>query len=154
MAEIGFYHLTRSDFYAALPALLASGRVVYLTQRSYDAGELARTVPAQHVDTVSIVGDVFALPLADALDRAARNGHPYDVSSLRRILSVGVTIGAAMAFGPVETLTRRVEAKTLSGANFLALKLRPIVRGGSQERMPPGPNSPTPVPLAPRSCAY
>ena len=83
-----------TGMYTSLGALLASGRVVYLTQRSYDADELARTVPAQHVDTVSIVGDVFALPLADALDRAARNGHPYDVSSLRRILSVGVTWSA------------------------------------------------------------
>jgi 3-oxocholest-4-en-26-oate---CoA ligase len=46
------------------------------------------------VDTVSIVGDVFALPLADALDRAAQAGRAYDMSSLRRILSVGVTWSA------------------------------------------------------------
>jgi 3-oxocholest-4-en-26-oate---CoA ligase len=83
-----------TGMYTSLGALLASGRVVYLTQRSYDADELARTVAAQHVDTVSIVGDVFALPLADALDQAARRGHPHDVSSLRRILSVGVTWSA------------------------------------------------------------
>jgi len=83
-----------TGMYTSLGALLASGRVVYLTERSYDADELARTIPAQHVDTVSIVGDVFALPLADALDRAAQAGHPYDISSLRRILSVGVTWSA------------------------------------------------------------
>jgi 3-oxocholest-4-en-26-oate---CoA ligase len=83
-----------TGMYTSLGALLASGRVVYLTQRSYDADELARTVPAQQVDTVSIVGDVFALPLADALDRAEQAGHPYDLSSLRRILSVGVTWSA------------------------------------------------------------
>jgi 3-oxocholest-4-en-26-oate---CoA ligase len=83
-----------TGMYTSLGALLASGRVVYLTQRSYDAGELARTVAPQHVDTVSIVGDVFALPLADALDQAAADGRPYDVSSLRRILSVGVTWSA------------------------------------------------------------
>ncbi len=83
-----------TGMYTSLGALVASGRVVYLTQRSYDAGELARTVAAEHVDTVSIVGDVFALPLADALERAAEGGNPYDVSSLRRILSVGVTWSA------------------------------------------------------------
>jgi fatty-acyl-CoA synthase len=83
-----------TGMYTTLGALLASGRVVYLTSRSYDPDELARTVAAQHVDTVSIVGDVFALPLADALDRAARDGHPYDVSSLRRIVSIGVTWSA------------------------------------------------------------
>jgi fatty-acyl-CoA synthase len=83
-----------TGMYTTLGALLASGRVVYLTERSYDADELARTIAGQRVDTVSIVGDVFALPLADALDRAARRGQPYDLSSLRRMLSVGVTWSA------------------------------------------------------------
>jgi fatty-acyl-CoA synthase len=83
-----------TGMYTTLGALLASGRVVYLTARSYDADELARTIAEQRVDTVSIVGDVFALPLADALDRAAQAGRPYDLSSLRRILSVGVTWSA------------------------------------------------------------
>jgi fatty-acyl-CoA synthase len=83
-----------TGMYTTLGALLASGRVVYLTGRSYDADELARTIAEQRVDTVSIVGDVFALPLADALDRAAQAGRPYDLSSLRRILSVGVTWSA------------------------------------------------------------
>ncbi len=83
-----------TGMYTSLGALLAGGRVVYLTSRSYDADELARTVAAQRVDTVSIVGDVFALPLADALDRAAQDGRPYDLSSLRRMLSVGVTWSA------------------------------------------------------------
>ncbi len=83
-----------TGMYTSLGALLASGRVVFLTGRSYDADELARTVAAQRVDTVSIVGDVFALPLADALDRAARDGRPYDLSSLRRMMSVGVTWSA------------------------------------------------------------
>jgi fatty-acyl-CoA synthase len=83
-----------TGMYTTLGALLSSGRVVYLTSRSYDPDELARTVARQRVDTVSIVGDVFALPLADALDRAAQAGRPYDLSSLRRIMSVGVTWSA------------------------------------------------------------
>jgi len=83
-----------TGMYTSLGALLASGRVVYLTGRSFDPDELARTVAEQRADTVSIVGDVFALPLADALDRAADEGRPYDLSSLRRILSVGVTWSA------------------------------------------------------------
>ena len=83
-----------TGMYTTLGALVASGRVVFLTSRSYDPDELAATVAAQRVNTVSIVGDVFALPLADALDRAAADGRPYDLSSLRRILSVGVTWSA------------------------------------------------------------
>jgi 3-oxocholest-4-en-26-oate---CoA ligase len=83
-----------TGMYTTLGALLASGRVVYLTGRSYDPDELARTIAGQRADTVSIVGDVFALPLADALDRAAQAGRPYDLSSLKRIVSVGVTWSA------------------------------------------------------------
>jgi 3-oxocholest-4-en-26-oate---CoA ligase len=83
-----------TGMYTTLGALVASGRVVFLNSRSYDADELARTIAAQRVDTVSIVGDVFALPLADALDRAAAEGRPYDLSTLRRIHSVGVTWSA------------------------------------------------------------
>ena len=83
-----------TGMYTTLGALVASGRVVFLTGRSYDPAELARTVAPERVDTVSIVGDVFALPLADALDAAAAAGRPYDVSGLRRILSVGVTWSA------------------------------------------------------------
>jgi fatty-acyl-CoA synthase len=83
-----------TGMYTTLGALVASGRVVFLTSRSYDPDELAGTVAAHRVNTVSIVGDVFALPLADALDRAVAEGRPYDLSSLRRILSVGVTWSA------------------------------------------------------------
>ena len=72
-----------TGMYTTLGALVASGRVVFLTGRSYDPGELAGTVAAQRVDTVSLVGDVFALPLADALDEAAAAGRPFDLSSLR-----------------------------------------------------------------------
>jgi 3-oxocholest-4-en-26-oate---CoA ligase len=83
-----------TGMYTTLGALVASGRVVFLPGRSYDAAELAASIARHGVDTVSIVGDVFALPLADALDRAAAEGRPYDVSGLRRILSVGVTWSA------------------------------------------------------------
>jgi 3-oxocholest-4-en-26-oate---CoA ligase len=83
-----------TGMYTSLGALVAGGRVVYLPSRSYDPDELAATVQREGVDTVSIVGDVFARPLADALDRAASEGRPYRLSSLRRMLSVGVTWSA------------------------------------------------------------
>jgi fatty-acyl-CoA synthase len=83
-----------TGMYTTLGALLAGGRVVYLASRSYDPDELAATVQREQVDTVSIVGDVFARPLADALDAAEAAGRPYGLSSLRRIISVGVTWSA------------------------------------------------------------
>ena len=68
--------------------------MVYLPSKSYDADDLAATVQRERVDTVSIVGDVFARPLADALDAAEAAGRLYDFSSLRRMISVGVTWSA------------------------------------------------------------
>lgn len=85
-------HATGS--YTSLGALIAGGRVAYLAGRSYNPDELLRLVEEQRADTVSIVGDVFARPLADAIERAVAEGRPYDLSSLKRILSVGVTWGA------------------------------------------------------------
>jgi 3-oxocholest-4-en-26-oate---CoA ligase len=83
-----------TGMYTCLGALVAGGQVVFLPSRSYDPRELAATIGEHEVDSLSIVGDVFARPLADALDRAAAAGRPWDVSSLRRITSVGVTWSA------------------------------------------------------------
>jgi fatty-acyl-CoA synthase len=83
-----------TGMYTTFGALLAGGRVVYLPSRSYDPDELAVTVQREQVDTVSIVGDVFARPLADALDAAEAAGRPYDLSTLKLMISVGVTWSA------------------------------------------------------------
>ncbi len=83
-----------TGMYTCLGALVCGGQVVFLPSRSYQPDELAATIGQHRVDSLSIVGDVFARPLADALDRAAASGRPYDISSLRRIVSVGVTWSA------------------------------------------------------------
>ncbi|MBB3674282.1 AMP-binding protein [Modestobacter versicolor] len=83
-----------TGMYTSLGALVSGGRVVYLASRRYDPDELAATIARQQVTVVSVVGDVFARPLADALDRAEAEGRPYDLSSLTRMLSVGVTWSA------------------------------------------------------------
>jgi acyl-CoA synthetase (AMP-forming)/AMP-acid ligase II len=107
-----------TGMYTTLGALVASGRVVFLTGRSYDPGELAGTVAPQRVDTVSLVGDVFALPLADALDEAAAAGRPFDLSSLERILSVGVTWSA------------QVKRRLLAHGDFVCRDLVAASEGG------------------------
>jgi fatty-acyl-CoA synthase len=83
-----------TGMYTSLGALVAGGRVVYLASKRYDPDELAATVERHRVTVVSVVGDVFARPLADALDRAEAEGRPYDLSSLIRMISVGVTWSA------------------------------------------------------------
>lgn len=79
-----------TGMYMSFGTMLTGGTVVYLPSRNYDPDELAEQVQAHRVGHLCIVGDVFAVPLADALDRAAERGRPYDLSSLERVVSVGV----------------------------------------------------------------
>ena len=69
---------------------LAGAEVVTLPSRSLDADEVLRTVQAEQVTNMTIVGDAFAKPIIAAIDRAAAAGTPYDLSKLKMIISSGV----------------------------------------------------------------
>jgi fatty-acyl-CoA synthase len=64
--------------------------VVTLTRRSFDADELCEAVQANAVTQLTIVGDAFAKPVVAALRAARDAGRPYDVSSLKIVVSSGV----------------------------------------------------------------
>jgi len=66
------------------------GLVTTLTSRSFDADELWNVIEQEKITMVSIVGDAFAKPMADALDKASDKGDLRDLSSLRMIFSSGV----------------------------------------------------------------
>ncbi|SFL33577.1 AMP-binding protein [Geodermatophilus ruber] len=83
-----------TGIYSTLGVLVAGGRVVFPTSRSFDPDELAAAVARHRVTDVVIVGDVFARPLVTALDAAAAAGRPHDLSSLRRVVSVGAVFSA------------------------------------------------------------
>ncbi len=68
----------------------AGARVVTLTERSFDAHELWRTSQAEGATQLVIVGDAFARPMLRALEEARDRGEPYDLQSLRMIISSGV----------------------------------------------------------------
>jgi fatty-acyl-CoA synthase len=80
-----------TGLYTALGTLLAAGTVVFPEARTYDPEELAALMERYEVTNLCLVGDVFAAPFADVLDRAAASGHPYRFGALREIRSVGVT---------------------------------------------------------------
>jgi 3-oxocholest-4-en-26-oate---CoA ligase len=69
----------------AISALMHGGSIVTLTGQKFDAHELWSAVERKSVNVLAIVGDVFARPMADALDEKR-----YDLSSLRMIISSGV----------------------------------------------------------------
>jgi acyl-CoA synthetase (AMP-forming)/AMP-acid ligase II len=71
---------------ATFIAFNAGNKLVY--QKNFDAEEIVRLVDREKVNTLSIVGDAMARPIADALERNAAGGD-CDVSSLISIGSAG-----------------------------------------------------------------
>src|SRR5579875_2095858 len=82
--------------FTSMGTFTIGGRVVLCESRSLDAGEMCRLIERHRIRNLTIVGDVFAKPLLEALDRAEAEGRPYDLSSLEHVHSVGVTFSAPM----------------------------------------------------------
>jgi fatty-acyl-CoA synthase len=70
--------------------LSTGGSLVTLTSRTFDADELCAAVQRHRAGQLCIVGDAFAKPIVEALDRAEAEGRPYDISSLKVVVSSGV----------------------------------------------------------------
>ena len=70
--------------------MLMGGTVVTTSKLGLDPDLMWGLVESHRVTDMVIVGDAFARPLLAALDEAARRGNPYDVTSLRQIISSGV----------------------------------------------------------------
>ncbi|MGH9022781.1 MAG: AMP-binding protein [Acidimicrobiia bacterium] len=83
-------------FMTSVQALLLGGAVVTLEGRSLDSHELWRAVERERVTQVTIVGDAFARPMVRALDEAVERGRPYDLSSLRLVVSSGAMWSASV----------------------------------------------------------
>ena len=69
---------------------LVGGTVVTLPELGFDPDNLLREVERTKANNVVIVGDAFAKPIMDALDKAESDGHPYDLSSINTVISSGV----------------------------------------------------------------
>ena len=74
---------------AMLP-LLAGGTVVTISKLGLDPHLIWGEVERNRCTGVTIVGDAFAKPMLDALNDAKARGNPYDISSLKQIVSSGV----------------------------------------------------------------
>ena len=70
--------------------LSTGGSLVTLTSHTFDADELCAAVQRHRVGQLCMVGDAFAKPIVEALERAEDEGRPYDVSSLKVVVSSGV----------------------------------------------------------------
>jgi fatty-acyl-CoA synthase len=91
---------------------LGGARIVTLESRSLDADEILTTIQREKVTNMTIVGDAFSKPIITAIDAAIEAGTPYDLSSLKMIISSGVMWTAEVK----EALLDRIEQVILLDA--------------------------------------
>jgi len=82
--------------FLAFSTFVLGGTVVLLGGRKFSAAELLRLVERERVNQLSIVGDAFARPIVEELERVEAEDKAYDLSSLGRIVSTGATLSAEM----------------------------------------------------------
>ena len=69
---------------------LLGGTAVTSRNLGFDPDQMWTQVEDTRTTNIVIVGDAFAKPMLDALDRAEESGKPYDLSSVKVIISSGV----------------------------------------------------------------
>ena len=69
---------------------LVGGTVVTLPQLGFDPDYLLKEVERNKANNVVIVGDAFAKPIMDALDKAESEGKSYNLSTVNTMISSGV----------------------------------------------------------------
>ena len=137
--------------------LSKGGVVSHLQERSFSAEDLLDTVDRDRAATLMWVGDAFARPVLDALDRGRGR---WDLSSLRTIISSGVVFSAdvkeriiahmphiaiADVFGSSETMSlgrsittsgaspRTASFKTKASVRVLTDEGRDVVAGSGEQ---------------------
>jgi len=86
---------------AFLPLLLG-GTVITTSNLGFDSDQLWDQVETKKATNIVIVGDAFAKPMLDALNRAKSNSNQYDISSVQVIISSGVMWSAEVKQGLLE----------------------------------------------------
>jgi len=69
---------------------LVGGTVVTLPNLGFDPDGLLKEVEKRKANNIVIVGDAFAKPIMDALDKADYEGSPYNLESINTVISSGV----------------------------------------------------------------
>ena len=65
---------------------LAGGAIITVKKLGLDADLLLKQIENERASLATIVGDAFARPILNALDKAQKDGKPYDLSSLKIML--------------------------------------------------------------------
>ena len=86
---------------AFLPLLLG-GAAITTSNLGFDPDQLWAQVQNKKATNIVIVGDAFAKPMLDALNRGVSDGNAYDISSVQVIISSGVMWSAEVKQGLLE----------------------------------------------------
>ena len=78
------------------------GTAVTFHNEHFDADALWALIAREKATAVAIVGDAFAKPMLAALKAAATRGQPYDIGSLKQIVSSGVMFSTEVKQGFLE----------------------------------------------------
>jgi len=144
--------------FLAMSTFVLGGTVVLLAGRHFDPAELLRLIHRERVTQLSIVGDAFARPIIAELQRAEQAGHPYDITSLARIVSTGATLSAehkqqlmsrapdatvidlvgASEGGPFAIAMTPPGADPMATANFMSTPATTVFDPETWERIVPG----------------
>jgi fatty-acyl-CoA synthase len=112
---------------------MAGGRAVLLEGRSFDPTELWSAVASERADTIVIVGDPFARPMVRALDQALADGIPFDVSSVRRVMSSGAMLASETKARLLESFPAEATVFDGFGSTEGSIGKSTVRRGDSDE---------------------
>jgi 3-oxocholest-4-en-26-oate---CoA ligase len=88
-----------TGLFGAMGGLTGGGGVVLCASRSLNPKEILTAIQTRRVQQFSVIGDAVAKPILEELDRAAAEGHPYDLSSVKSIGNTGVVWSAEVKQG-------------------------------------------------------
>ncbi|MER3396660.1 MAG: acyl-CoA synthetase [Acidimicrobiia bacterium] len=117
--------------WGAFGAFLGGGCVLCRRGTSFDPDATLRFVEAEKPNMALIVGDAFAAPLVEAIDRAASQGRPYDISSLRVLISSGAPLSGDYKRKLQERVPNLVIVDTL-GSSESGLEAVSTARAGGE----------------------
>ncbi|BBZ43377.1 AMP-binding protein [Mycobacterium parmense] len=112
----------------AITPHLFGAPVVLATNRSFDGDAFVRTVTRHAVAVAVIVGDAFARPIVEALDRGASRGLQADLSSLEILASSGAMLSDHLKSRLLQHMPR-VTLADLLGSSEGAMGAKYVRRG-------------------------
>ncbi len=102
--------------WGAFGVFLGGGCVLCRRGTSFDPEGTLRFIEEEQPNMALIVGDAFAAPLVDAMEKAVSEGRPYRVDSLRVLVSSGAPLSASYKMRLQELIPNLIIVDTLGSS--------------------------------------